>query len=187
MKRFQAVIIGGSAGSFQVIVDILSSLPKTFNLPIILCIHRLRIERHGFVEALSPRSILPIIEPLDKMPILGGMVYLAPANYHLYIEQDKHFALSVEAPVNHSRPSIDITFYSASQTYGSSLVGIMLSGANADGARGAKAIKENGGFVIVQDPLEAEVSIMPQATKVNTIVDKIIKSNEIVSFLTQLA
>jgi two-component system chemotaxis response regulator CheB len=187
MKQFDAIIIGGSAGSFQIIVAILSSLPKTFQIPIILCFHRLRDERHGFVEALTPHSALPIIEPLDKTPIENGTIYLAPANYHLYIEKNKQFSLSVEEPENHSRPSIDLSFFSASKIYGSSLLGIVLSGANNDGAKGAKSIKEQGGFIIVQDPEEAEVKIMPRTTIANSTVDKIIKTVEIVSFLAQLA
>ena len=89
MRKFDAIVIGGSAGSFQIIVSILSSLPKTFQIPIILCFHRLRNERHGFVEALLPHSVLPIIEPLDKTVIENGNIYLAPANYHLYIEDNK--------------------------------------------------------------------------------------------------
>jgi two-component system, chemotaxis family, protein-glutamate methylesterase/glutaminase len=186
MNKFEAIIIGGSAGSFQVIADILNALPKTFNLPIILCFHRLRTERHGFIEALSPRSVLPIIEPLDKMPIVGGTVYLAPANYHLYVEPDRHFALSVEEPENHSRPSIDLAFYSAANVYGKSLIGIILSGANSDGARGVKSISENGGFVIVQNPEEAEVSFMPKTAIANTNVDRIINTSEIVSFLLEI-
>ena len=187
MNRFEAVIIGGSAGSFQVIAEILSALPKTFNLPIILCIHRLRHERHGFVEALSHRSVIPVIEPFDKMPIVGGNAYLSPANYHMYVEQDKHIALSLEEPENYSRPSIDLAFYTAALAYKEKLLGIILSGANADGARGIHVIKQLGGYIIVQDPEEAEVSIMPEAAKKNTIVDKIIKTSEIESFLQEIA
>ena len=186
MRQFEAIIIGGSAGSFQVIVDILSSIPKTFNIPIILCFHRLKSERHGFVEALSPHSALPIIEPNDKTPIMGGIVYLAPANYHLFIESNKEFALSVEAPENYSRPSIDLAFFSASKVYNKQLIGILLSGANRDGTKGIHAIKENGGMTIVQDPLEAEVNIMPKTAISNVEIDKILKSQEIVSFLINL-
>jgi len=186
MDKFEAIVIGGSAGSFQVIADILCSLPKTFNLPIILCFHRLRTERHGFIEALSPRSVLPIIEPTDKMPIIGGTIYLTPANYHLYIETGNYFALSVEEPENHSRPSIDLTFYSAAKVYGKSLVGILLSGANRDGACGLKTISDNGGFVIVQDPSEAEVNIMPVTAIANAKVDKILRTVEIETFLKEI-
>jgi two-component system chemotaxis response regulator CheB len=187
MQRFEAIIIGGSAGSFQVIAEILNGIPKNFSIPIILCFHRLRTERHGFIEALSPRSQLPIIEPLDKMPIVSGYVYLSPANYHLYIESDKHIALSLEEPENHSRPSIDLAFYSSATVYGKSLLGIILSGANQDGARGAKAISEYGGYIITQDPSEAEVNIMPKAAISYAKVDQILKTAEIVSFLRELS
>lgn len=186
MSQYEAIIIGGSAGSFQVIVDVLSSIPKTFNLPIILCFHRLKSERHGFVEALSPHSVLPIIEPNDKTAILGGIVYLAPANYHLYIESNKEFALSTEVPENHSRPSIDLAFFTASKVYKERLIGILLSGANRDGTKGIYAIKENGGFTIVQNPLEAEVNIMPQTAISNVEIDRILNTQEIVSFLNNL-
>jgi len=186
MNKFDAIIIGGSAGSFQVIAEILGSLPKTFNIPIILCFHRLQSERNGFIEALSPRSVLPIIEPLDKMPIKGGNIYLAPANYHLYIEADKHFALSVEETENHSRPSIDLAFHTAARVYKEKLIGIILSGANGDGARGSKSINENNGFIIVQDPEDAEVKLMPKASIANAKINKIIKSSEIVSFLLEI-
>ena len=186
MRRFEAIIIGGSAGSFQVIAEILNGIPKNFSIPIILCFHRLRTERHGFIEALTPRSQLSIIEPLDKMPIVGGFIYLAPANYHLYIERDNCFSLSLEEPENHSRPSIDLAFYSAATVYEKSLLGIILSGANQDGAKGAKAISDYGGYIITQDPAEAEVNIMPKAAIVNAKVDQILKTAEIVSFLREL-
>jgi two-component system chemotaxis response regulator CheB len=186
MRKFDAIVIGGSAGSFQIIVSILSSLPKTFQIPIILCFHRLRNERHGFVEALLPHSVLPIIEPLDKTVIENGNIYLAPANYHLYIEDNKTISLSVEEPENHSRPSIDLAFFSASKVYGNALLGIILSGANNDGAMGAKFLKDHGGFLVVQDPQEAEVKIMTLSAINNGNVDKILKTSEIVSLLGAL-
>lgn len=186
MSRFDAIIIGGSAGSFQVIADILNGLPSDFNLPVILCFHRLRTERNGFVEALRPRSVLPIIEPLDKTKIVGGIVYLAPANYHLYIEKDRHIVLSVEEPENNSRPSIDLSFYSASLTFKNKLLAILLSGANSDGTRGILSVKEQGGYVIIQDPAEAEASIMPKAAINATKTVEIKKSHEIVSFLAEI-
>ena len=186
MKQFDAIIIGGSAGSFQVIADILSGLPTDFNLPVILCFHRLRTERYGFVEALRPRSVLPIIEPLDKTKMVGGIVYLAPANYHLYIEKDRHIVLSVEEPENHSRPSIDLCFYSASLTFKNKLLAILLSGANSDGTKGIISVKEQGGHVIVQDPAEAEAPLMPK-TAINAMTSvEIKKTREIVSFLAEI-
>jgi len=108
---YKAIIIGGSAGSFQVITKILANLPSGFDIPIFLCLHRLKHVRTGFEEALSIKSTLPIIEPYDKQHIRPGKIYLAPANYHMYMELGNTFSLSTEPPVNHSRPSIDLSFF----------------------------------------------------------------------------
>lgn len=186
MNDFKAVMIGGSAGSFQIVTKILSGLPSKFNLPIFLCLHRLKHVRSGFVEALSLKSTLPVIEPNDKEPIKPGFVYLAPANYHMYIEADKRFSLSTEAPVNHSRPSIDLSFFTAAQTYKSRLVGIILSGANKDGAKGLKMVKDCHGLTIVQDPKEAQVETMPVSSMQATKVDHIFNSDQIISFLKRI-
>ena len=139
MSNYRAVIIGGSAGSFQVITRILSSLPMNYSLPVFLCLHRLKHIRSGFVEALSIKSKLPVVEPDDKDAIKPGIIYLAPANYHMHIELGNRFSLSTEEPVNHSRPSIDLSFMSAAYNYKRKLVGIILSGANRDGAVGLKS------------------------------------------------
>jgi two-component system, chemotaxis family, protein-glutamate methylesterase/glutaminase len=186
MSDYKAIMIGGSAGSFQIVVKILAALPSTFELPIFMCLHRLKHVRSGFVEALSIKSNLPIVEPFDKEVIRPGVVYLAPANYHMYIEADKRFALSTEEPVNHSRPSIDLSFMTAAQCYKSKLVGIILSGANKDGARGLKYVKDNGGLTIVQDPSEAQVETMPVSSMALTKVDYKYNSDGIISFLKRL-
>src|ERR1051325_4609683 len=104
---FRAVVIGGSAGSFQGIVKILAALPKDFPLPVFMALHRLKHVRHGFVEALSLKSSLPVVEPDDKESVRKSTVYVAPANYHMSIELGNHLALSTEEMVNNSRPSID--------------------------------------------------------------------------------
>ena len=109
--RYKVVVIGGSAGSFQVVVRILHALPTSFALPVILCLHRLKHVRSGFDEALSLRSSIPVQEPNDKETIRPGIAYLAPANYHLYVELGNRFSLSTEEVVNHSRPSIDLSFF----------------------------------------------------------------------------
>ncbi|HOK98278.1 MAG: chemotaxis protein CheB [Bacteroidales bacterium] len=160
---YKAVIIGGSAGSFQVVTNILQSLPADFPLPLLLCLHRLKHVRSGFVEALSLKSKLPVIEPFDKDAIKPGKVYLAPANYHMYIELGNRFALSTEETVNHSRPSIDLSFITAAHAFQNKLIGIILSGANKDGAYGLKVIAEMGGFTIVQDPNQCEMPTMTDA------------------------
>ena len=159
----KALIIGGSAGSFQEVIKILSSLPPNFNLPVLLCMHRLKHVRTGFVEALSLKSKLPVSEPFDKEPIKPGHAYLAPANYHMYIDVNHKIFLSAEEAVHHSRPSIDLSFFSAAQCYQDHLTGILLSGANRDGAAGLKSVADHKGTTIVQDPKEAEVPVMPQA------------------------
>ena len=186
MQDFKAVVIGGSAGSFQVVVKILQSLPKNFNYPVFLCLHRLKHVRSGFVEALSIKSNIPIIEPYDKTHVKPGMAYLAPANYHMYIEYANQIALSTEEPVNHSRPSIDLTYFSTAQSFRQRLVGIILSGANRDGALGMKKIADFGGTTIVQDPAECEVRTMTEGTLNITKVDHVYKTDQIIQFLRNI-
>lgn len=183
---FKAVIIGGSAGSFRVITKILHSIPKNYPLPILLNLHRLKHVRSGFVEALSIKSNIPVIEPYDKESIKPGIAYLAPSNYHMYIELNKKIALSTEEPVNHSRPSIDLSFITAAQTYNKNLLGIILSGANRDGAYGLKKLKEAGGTAIVQDPKECEVATMTEAAIRLTEVDHKFTSDQIINYLLKL-
>lgn len=183
---YKAVMIGGSAGSFQVVTKILSSLPKTFPLPVLLCLHRLKHVRSGFVEALSLKSSLPVIEPSDKEQVKAGKAYLAPANYHMFIELANRVALSTEEPVNHSRPSIDLSFITAASAYRQKMVGIILSGANKDGAFGLKKVKENGGVCIVQDPDECEVKTMTTESLKLTEVDYVLKTEQIIQFLMKL-
>ncbi|AHM59834.1 cheb methylesterase [Flammeovirgaceae bacterium 311] len=185
-NRYKAIVIGGSAGSFQGITKILSSIPEDFNLPIIMCLHRLKHVRNGFTEALSIKSKKPVIEPYDKENIKKGMVYLAPANYHLCLELGNSFSLSTEDMVNNSRPAIDITLDSAAYVYKDKLVGILLSGANKDGAMGMKRIKERGGLTIVQEPGECMIDTMPTAALEATTIDHVLKVDEIIRFLNEL-
>ncbi len=183
---YKYIIIGGSAGSFQTVTNILASLPQDFSMPVFLCLHRLKHVRAGFVEALSIKSNLKVIEPNDKEYIRQHKVYLAPANYHMYFELGNYVALSTEPPVNHSRPSIDISFASAAYTYKSKLIGIILSGANKDGAYGLSQVKENGGLTIVQDPDDCQVKTMTSAAILATKVDHVLKSGEIIDLLLKL-
>ena len=184
--QYKAVIIGGSAGSFQVVTKILSSLPNNFPLPVFLCLHRLKHVRSGFVEALSIKAQLPVIEPNDKFHIKAGQIYLAPANYHMFFELGNKISLSTEEPVNHSRPSIDLSFASAAYSFKSKLVGVILSGANKDGAYGLKRVKDNGGLTIVQDPKECQVKTMTTASLKATQVDHILTTNKIIDILLKL-
>jgi two-component system, chemotaxis family, protein-glutamate methylesterase/glutaminase len=185
-NSYKAVVIGGSAGSFQGVVKILSQLPAGFPLPIIMCLHRLKHVRNGFVEALSIKSVVQVTEPHDKENIKKGSVYLAPANYHMSIELGNHFALSTEEMINNSRPAIDITLGTSAFVYRDKLIGILLSGANRDGALGMKYIHERGGLTIVQEPTECMIDTMPKAALAVTKIDHVMKIDQIVEFLKDL-
>jgi two-component system, chemotaxis family, protein-glutamate methylesterase/glutaminase len=184
--KYKALIIGGSAGSFQVVTRILSSLSDKFPIPVLLCLHRLKHVRSGFVEALSLKSNIPIEEPNDKDQLKPGRAYLAPANYHMFIELANRIALSTDDPVNHSRPSIDLSFISAANAYRDKLIGIILSGANRDGALGLKVVGERGGITIVQDPKECEVKTMTESAMQLAKVDYVYSTEEIIRFISKL-
>ena len=185
-SSYKAIVIGGSAGSFQGITKILSQLPKTFPLPIIMCLHRLKHVRNGFVEALSIKSVFPVVEPYDKEQIKKGGVYLAPSNYHMSVELGNYFAMSTEEMMNNSRPAIDITLGTAAYVYREKLIGILLSGANRDGGLGMKHIKDKGGLTIVQEPTECMIDTMPKAAMALTQIDHVLKVDEIVSLMNEL-
>lgn len=185
-NSYKAVVIGGSAGSFQGITKILSQLPKTFPLPIIMCLHRLKHVRNGFVEALSIKSVFPVTEPYDKEQIKKGGVYLAPSNYHMSVELGNYFAMSTEEMINNSRPAIDITLGTAAYVYRDKLIGILLSGANRDGGLGMKHIHDKGGLTIVQEPTECMIDTMPKAALSLTKIDHVLKVDEIVSLMKEL-
>ena len=184
--KYKAVLIGGSAGSFQVVTRILNSLPKNFPIPVLLCLHRLKHVRSGFVEALSLKSNIPVEEPNDKDMLKPGRAYLAPANYHMFIELANRVALSCDEPVNHSRPAIDLSFITAANAYRDKIIGIILSGANKDGALGLKHLVDKGGLSIVQDPQECEVKTMTESSLKLTKVDHVFKTNEIIDFLSKI-
>ncbi|MGD1893694.1 MAG: chemotaxis protein CheB [Cyclobacteriaceae bacterium] len=183
---YKAVVIGGSAGSFQGVTKILSALPKDFSLPIILCLHRLKHVRNGFEEALSIKSSKPVTEPCDKESIKKGGVYLAPSNYHLAVELGNSFSLSTEEMINNSRPAIDVTLETASYVFRHKLIGILLSGANKDGALGMKKIKDRGGVTIVQEPSECMIETMPTSAMSVTTIDYVLGVDLIIEFLLEL-
>lgn len=186
MLRCRAVVIGGSAGSFQVVVRILHALPKSYPVPVFLSLHRLKQVRSGFVEALSIKSSIPVVEPCDKESLRGGVAYLAPANYHMVVEFGNRILLSTEGPVNHSRPSIDLTFYSVARAYRDRAVGVILSGANRDGALGLSRLKRAGGYAMVQDPKDCEMPTMTEAALACTPVDFVGNVDQIVQQLLQI-
>lgn len=184
--HYRAIVIGGSAGSFPVITSILNKLPENFELPIIMAMHRLKHVRHGFMEALDIKSSRPIIEPHDKESIRKGNIYLAPANYHMSIELGNTIALSTEEVYNNSRPAIDLTFETASYVYKNKLIGILLSGANKDGALGMLKVQQRGGTTIVQDPSTCVIDTMPTAAMDLLQVDHVLNVDQISLFLEKV-
>src|SRR5204862_4202623 len=139
--------------------ELVGSLPADFRIPTVLVQHRHRQSDHLLSMFLQERTRLPVAEVEDKMPIEPGTVFVAPADYHLLIDRG-NFTLSTEAPVRYSRPSIDVTFYSAADAYDASTIGVVLTGANADGSRGLRRIFDRGGLALVQDPKTAESPTM---------------------------
>jgi two-component system, chemotaxis family, protein-glutamate methylesterase/glutaminase len=159
---FSAIAIGASAGGIEALSAILPIFPAHFATPVIVVIHLPQGKPSLLVELFAPKCHLAVREPDDKQDVSAG-IWFAPPGYHLMIDSDRCFALSVDDPVNYSRPSIDVLFQSAAEVYQGGLLGIILTGANRDGANGAKSIAESNGVVIIQDPAEAEARAMPIA------------------------
>ncbi|MBA4156054.1 MAG: chemotaxis protein CheB [Gemmatimonadetes bacterium] len=160
--EYDLIMVGVSAGGLQALSTLLEGLPADFKVPLVLVQHRSKDSTTALCEILQDRSKLPVQEVTDKAPISPGQVYLAPADYHLLVERGQ-FSLSVDEPELYSRPSIDVAFESAASAYGAGVVGVVLTGANEDGAEGLRAIASRGGHPVVQDPRSAEVPRMPSA------------------------
>jgi len=165
-ETLSAIVIGGSAGAFDVLRLVLHSLPPKLPVPLAVVLHLLPTRPSGLVPALQQVCVLPVREAEDKEPAEPGVVYLASPNYHLLLEKNRHFSLSTDEPVHFSRPAIDVLFESAADAYGAELCGILLSGANEDGARGLQRIRAVGGLTAVQAPSTAVARVMPEAALV---------------------
>ena len=182
---FEIVVIGASYGGLSALQTLLPELAPGFPLPVVVVQHRRKEADDGLCEYLRRRSPLPLIEPNDKEKVEPGRVYLAPRDYHLLIEKSI-FALSTESPVGFARPSIDVLFESAADVYRDRIIGVILTGANRDGARGLAKIKAFGGLAIVQDPESAESRAMPEAAIMATTVDRVLPLAGIAPFLNEL-
>jgi two-component system chemotaxis response regulator CheB len=182
----ELVVIGGSAGSLQVILDMARKLNKEIGFPILLVMHRKAQSVSILPTLLQQFSSMEVIEAEDKTEIQKNKIYIVPADYHVLFEDKKIISLDSSEKVNYSRPSIDVTFKSAAEIYGESLVGILLSGANADGVEGLEYIKKNNGRVWIQDPETAEVSYMPKHAVAAGIYDLIIMPDELAAHINQL-
>lgn len=161
-KKYECILIGVSAGGMTALQKFLPFLPSDFSIPVIIVQHLHPQQGSFHIQFFDEKCNLKVSEALEKNKIKPGNIYFAPANYHLLIESDKTFSLSVDSKVNYSRPSIDVLFESAIDVYEDKIIGIILTGANNDGAASLKLIHDLGGLTIVQQPSEAEVSAMPK-------------------------
>ncbi len=185
-KRFKIVVIGVSAGGSEALGKVLSALSASFPLPVVVVQH-LHPEQNGYMlEHLNKMWKMSVEEAIDKTVIRKGTVYFAPPDYHLLLEDENTFALSVDEKVCYSRPSIDVLFKSAADVYGDSLLAIILTGANSDGTEGIKYIKKKGGTTIAQDPNEAYAPIMPQSAIDTGKIDKVLTLKEISNILHKI-
>jgi two-component system chemotaxis response regulator CheB len=162
-RSFGAVVIGASAGGIAALGTILPALPATFAVPIVVVLHQHPGGSAGWPEYLGRQTALPVVEVEDKMPLSAGTIHCSPPGYHLLMEQDGSFALSDDAKVHYSRPSIDLLFASAADAFGPALIGVILTGANGDGAEGLAAIAARGGLAVVQSLQSSDWPTMPAA------------------------
>ena len=160
MSEFGLVVIGASWGGLAAVSKIFAAMPSDFILPIVLVQHRSRHSDDLLTSLLQDVTTLRVVDVEDKEPLAPASVYIAPANYHLMVEQG-HLSLTTDPLVRFSRPSIDVTFASAADSYRKAAIGVVLTGANDDGTRGLRRIVDNGGKGIVQDPATAESKAMP--------------------------
>ena len=181
--NYELIAIGASWGGLQAVGTLLQGIPQQLDQTIVVAQHRSAESSRGVLESLLQRHIgRPVSEPGDKEPVEPRHVYVAPADYHLLVE-DSHFALSVDARVQFARPSIDVLFESVAQVYRDRAIGIVLTGANEDGAAGLAEIKRRGGVAVVQDPAGAVKRSMPDAAIAATVADAVLPLEEIGKFV----
>jgi two-component system chemotaxis response regulator CheB len=186
LTTIKAVAIGASAGAVQALQVILPRLPVGYPLSVLVVVHVPPDRSNVLLPLFQAKCRIPVKEAEDKEPMVGGVIYFAPSDYHLLVEADGALALSNDEPVNYSRPSIDVLFESAADAYGPALVGVILTGANNDGAAGLKAVTDAGGMAIVEDPAKAYASAMPDAALDAAATAKVMTLEAIASYLSSL-
>jgi two-component system, chemotaxis family, protein-glutamate methylesterase/glutaminase len=185
-SQIDAVVMGTSAGGVEALAELLPALPASFR-PALLIVQHLPRERPSLlVEIFRRRCAVPVREAEDKEPVEPGTVYFAPPDYHMLVEKSRQIALSTDEPLNYSRPSIDVLFESAADAYGERLLGIILTGANDDGAEGLNAVHRAGGLTVVQQPESAAVPLMVVSALKRGPVDFVLPLNEIAALLRRL-
>ena len=185
-RAIEAVVVGASAGGFEALLFLLKDLPAAYPLPLVVVLHLPDSHESRLAELFGYRLSLQVREARDKESLAPGTLYFAPSGYHLSIEADHSFSLSCEDRVSYARPSIDVLFQSAADAYGKSLAGILLTGANYDGAAGLAGMQVAGALTIVQDPASAEIATMPEAALRRMTPDLILPLAEIRSLLRKL-
>ncbi|MBF6609175.1 MAG: chemotaxis protein CheB [Flavobacterium sp.] len=184
-NAIKAVVIGGSAGSLEVLLQV---LPQIIDVAfaIVIVMHRRSGDNVLLEELVRSRARIPVDETNDKAALLPGRIYIAPANYHLLFESDGRLSLDISDKFNFSRPSIDVTFESAADALGSTVCGLLLSGANSDGTTGLIAIKSVGGVIAIQDPEQAAMPYMPEYAALHARPDFILATDKIADWILDL-
>lgn len=183
----KAIVIGGSSGALDALGVILPALPRAFSLPLALVLHVPPSKPNGLVDLFRATTELSVKEAEDKEPLAAGTLYLACPSYHLLVERGGYFSLSVDDPVHFSRPAIDVLFESAADAYGRALAGVLLSGANEDGAEGLARILAAGGTTIVQDPDTALARQMPDSALKHGQPHHVLPPRDIAPYLARFA
>ncbi len=182
----ELLVIGGSAGSLDVLLQALPQLDADLPMAVILVLHRKHDEKSILTNLLSGRTRLKVKEAEDKDTIEAGTIYIAPPDYHLLVEKNKTLSLDYSEKINYSRPCIDATFQTAADAYGKNLVCVLLSGSNADGVEGLLAVKEAQGITAVQDPATCEVAYMPKQALLRVAIDYVVDGKQLAAFIKTL-
>jgi two-component system, chemotaxis family, protein-glutamate methylesterase/glutaminase len=184
--RVDAVVVGTSAGGVEALSVLLPALPAGFRAAVLVVVHLPRERPSLLADIFSPKCALPVREAEDKEPVQPGTIYFAPPDYHLLVDKGPRLALSVDEPVHFSRPSIDVLFESATDVYGKSLMGIILTGANADGAAGLDRVRRAGGITAVQSPESAHAPLMPASALKQGPADFVLSLQQLAELLPRI-
>ena len=184
-RKYKLAVVGSSAGGLDALFDIFDGI--VLPLPVVIVQHLSIESGHGFINTLNEKIKAQVKEAEDKQHFEPEMIYIAPPGYHLLVNQDYSFSLSIEDKVNFSRPSIDVLFESAAMAFGRFVIGVILTGANSDGAYGLKKIRDNGGLAVIQNPENAYCSLMPKAALNTAGADFVAELEEIAGLLSQLS
>jgi two-component system chemotaxis response regulator CheB len=184
IEPVDAIVIGTSAGGVEALSVLLPAIPRAYRGAVFVVLHLPRGRRSLLVDIFGPKCALAVREAEDKEPVVPGTIYFAPSDYHLLVDRGPELALSTDAPVNFSRPSIDVLFESAAEVYGPRLLGIILTGANEDGAAGLEAVFRAGGTTCVQDPSTAYAPQMSESALRRIRADHVLGLAELAQFLS---